>query len=292
MAQSQAQSNTEVDQFSTNRQKRPTVIFFGNGPLADATLEVLQASTEIIFHVRTQAELAQAAEYKRQHPEAYGILASFGVLIKPDFLELFEPTGILNLHPSLLPQYRGPSPIESAILAGDNTFGYSIMKLAEGMDAGPLYHQATVPDLPLEKAAIYHGLATAGAGWIVQNLENLPSPRPQPDQGVSYTKKLRKTDSFLRPDIFPAETILRQIIAFQGFPKPKYNFFNQTCIILQAHLVRVADIVCDLNSAEITNSPLVLKCADQNFIVIDQLQPAGKKPMDARSFINGYGHKN
>lgn len=292
MVSSQPQSSPKTQPSSSDRQKRPTVIFFGNGPLADAALKVLQAATEIILHVRTRAELDQAAELKRQHPEAYGILASFGVLIKPDFLKLFEPTGILNLHPSLLPHYRGPSPIESAILAGDSTFGYSIMKLAEGMDDGPLYHQATVPDLPLEKAAIYRGLATAGADWVVQNLENLPSPRPQPDQGASYTKKLRKSDSFLRPDVFPAETILRQIIAFQDFPKPKYNFFGQTCIILEAHLVQIADIVCDLNSAKITNSPLVLKCADQNFIVIDRLQPAGKNPMDARSFINGYGHKN
>ena len=108
------------------------VIFFGNGPLADAALATLSAAPgiEIIFHARTPADLTTVTNLKRQHPAAFGILASFGVLIKPDLLQLFEPTGILNLHPSLLPAYRGASPIESAILAGDTDFSYSIMKLA------------------------------------------------------------------------------------------------------------------------------------------------------------------
>jgi len=267
------------------------VIFFGNGPLADFCLDILREHCEIIFHARTAADLETAARLKQQHPEAHGILASFGVLIKSDFLQLFEPEGILNLHPSLLPKYRGPSPIESAILAGDNDFGFSIMKLAQKMDAGPIYYQDTLSHLPLNKTTIYQALATAGATWLVEHLDHLPTPQPQDDAAATYTKKLQKTQSFLEPEHYSAAEILRQIIAFQDFPKPKYVFFGKTCIILAAHVVDVAEVICEPSDSELKNSPLALKCADRNFVVIDRLQPEGKKPMDTISFINGYGKK-
>lgn len=270
---------------------RPQVIFFGNGPLADYALETLAKQVEIIFHARKADDLVEASRLKQAHPQAYGILASFGVLIKADFLAQFEPEGILNLHPSLLPKYRGPSPIESAILAGDNDFSYSIMKLAKKMDAGPIYHQATLNNLPLNKLEIYQALATAGATWLSDHLSEIRTLKPQlqDDTKASYTAKLDKTMSFLQPDQYPAHEIFRQIVAYQGFPKPKYQFYGKTCILLQAHLVDATTIVCDPSIIDDLASPLMIKCADRNFVAIDELQPEGKKPMTALAFINGYG---
>ncbi len=273
---------------------KPQIIFFGNGPLADYTLDVLKDHTEILLHARTVADLDQAAKLKQQHPDAFGILASFGIIIKPDFLKLFEPEGIINLHPSLLPKYRGASPIESAILAGDKDFSYSIMKLVKAMDAGPIYHQATLSNLPLDKNIIYQSLATAGATWIVENLSNLRNfkPLPQDNAAATFTNKLDKSMSMLDPSKHTASEILRQIVAYQNFPKPKYVFFNKTCIILKARVLRVTDILCEAAGLDgKSSSPLMIKCADRNFVVVEQLQPEGKKPMDAISFINGYGKK-
>lgn len=271
------------------------IIFFGNGPLADAVLNALTNSplaaehpVEILFHAHTVADLDQAAALKRQFPDAHGVLASFGVLIKSNLLKLFEPEGIINLHPSLLPKFRGASPIESAILAGDTDFSYSIMKLVKAMDAGPIYHQATLEHLPLDKTAIYQALGTAGAEWLLENLAHLPTPQPQDDSAATYTTKFDKSMSFLRPADFPAQTIYRQIVAFQGYPKPKYTFFDKTCIILEAHVLRVTDILCEAAGIDPAASPLMLKCADRNFVVIDRLQPEGKKPMNAHAFMNGY----
>lgn len=257
------------------------VIFFGNGPLADHTLSVLEKHFDIIFHARTSEDLTRVVELKKQYPEAYGILASFGVIIKKDLLEMFEPTGILNIHPSLLPLYRGASPIESAILDGDNTYGVSIMKLAEKMDAGPVYYQTTVtPDNPLRsdlKSHLYKVLAASGAEWLAQNITNLPTPVVQDDKKATFTTKLDKSMSLLQPEKHPAEVILRQILAFQGYPKPKYTFFGHECIILEAHL---------LNQDE--SAPLMIPCQNGQNIAVDYLQPADKKPMDVRSFLNGY----
>ena len=103
-----------------NKAKQNKIIFFGNGPLADFTKQCIENSgtCEIVFHAKNKADLDEVKRLKSATPSLFGILASFGVIIKSDILELFEPIGILNIHPSLLPKYRGASPIESAILNG------------------------------------------------------------------------------------------------------------------------------------------------------------------------------
>ena len=259
-------------------------IFFGNGPLAEATLNQLLTAEnlELVFHTKTKDDLAEVARLKQKNPEIKGILASFGVLIKSDLLELFEPEGILNLHPSLLPLYRGASPIESAILNGDQDFSVSIMKLVKAMDAGPIYYQTTVKasefssNLP-EKSEIYQKLAIIGTNWLIEHLDSLPKPTLQDDEKATFTTKFDKTDSNLSLSEMSATEALNRIRAFQGFPKSKLQIHSHECIILKAHV-----------ETEKSNNPLSFPCQDGNFLVIDQLQPASKKPMDAKSFINGY----
>lgn len=275
---------------------RPKVIFLGNGPLAEYALPVLAEKAEIVFHAREKADLEEVSRLKKQYPEAFAVLASFGVMIPGVMLEEFEPEGILNLHPSLLPKYRGASPIESAIMAGDTEFGYSVMKLVKKMDAGPIYHQEIVNDLPLEKDAIYCGLARHGASWICEHLAEMRdlAPIPQDDKKATYTEKFDKTtDSELRPNEMSAEQIQRQIIAFQGFPKPKYQFFGRKCIILESRFTQggIKDDLQIKKSGEhilYTKKRLFLACRDGSAVEILRLQPEGKRPMDAMGFINGY----
>lgn len=285
-----AGDNEEIRKNST-----PEVVFFGNGLLSNSTLEILKEHFEIIFHAKTAGDLEKVAEIKASHPDAIGILASFGIIVKPEIFNLFEPVGILNIHPSLLPAYRGASPIETAILNGDKDFSYSIMKLVKKMDAGPIYHQETFKNLTIDKATIYRTLATAGATWISEHLDQILAgkiqPAPQDDSKATFTTKFDKSMSFLEPEKYTANELFRQIVAYQNFPKPKYNFFGKTCILLKAHTLRVTDILCEAAGITKTASPLMIKCKDRNFVVIDELQPEGKRPMDARSFVNGYGKK-
>ena len=269
------------------------IIFFGNGPLADYALAVLERECQIVFRARTKEDLEEVKRLKREiYPEAYGVLASFGVIIKSDILELFEPEGILNIHPSLLPLYRGASPIESAILAGDNDFSVSVMKLVKAMDAGPVYCQTTLTtdeikektgeenmssgSLPC-KNDIYKALAETGAEWIVKNLENLPKPVLQNEKRATFCGKMEKSMGVLAPGIDTAEQTLRKIIAFQGFPKPKYAFWGVNCIILGAHICKPGE-----------TAVLTIPCSDGDYVAVDKLQPEGRKPMDAKSFKNGY----
>ena len=185
---------------------KPSVIFFGNGPLADFTLEVLRPAVNLLFHAKTKENLATVKAIKQDHPDAHGVLASFGVMIKQDVLDLFEPEDILNIHTSLLPKYRGASPIESAILAGDSDFSVSVMKLVLACAAGPIYYQTTLKNLPLDKTEIYKNLAHTGATWLRDHLDNLPTPQPQDDSQATFTQKLDKSMSFLAPDKDSAES--------------------------------------------------------------------------------------
>ena len=263
------------------------IIFFGNGPLSEAALEVLKERFEVIFHARRKEDLAEAVRLKKACKDAHGVLASFGVIIPREVLEVFEPEGILNIHPSLLPKYRGPSPIESAILSGERDLGVSVMKLAPGMDAGPIYWQEVVPKLNTwdetgvvtggEKAEIYQALAKAGAEWISQNLADLPAPTMQDDKKATFTAKISKKMGFIDPATEEAEQILRKIVAFSGFPKVKYAVYGQNCIILAAHVVKRGGTAL-----------LLIPCAGGQNLAIDRLQPEGRRPMDAKSFINGY----
>ena len=253
------------------------IIFFGNGPLSDYVLAVLERKFEVIFHARTREDLARAVELKHEFKDAHGILASFGVMVPESVLEVFEPEGILNVHPSLLPKYRGASPIESAILNGDDDFSVSVMKLVKAMDAGPVYYQETLKNLPLNKDEIYRALAEIGAEWISEHLNNLPKPTDQDEKEATFCGKFDKSMSLLTPETDTAKQTLRKIIAFQGFPKPKYAFCGISCIILEAHIVESGDAAL-----------LTMPCADGHFIAIDRLQPEGRKAMDVKSFLNGY----
>ena len=267
------------------------IIFFGNGPLADYALAVLERECQIIFHARKKEDLEEVKKLKLANPDAYGVLASFGVIIKTDVLELFEPEGILNIHPSLLPAFRGASPIESAILSGDTDFSVSVMKLVKAMDAGPVYYQTTLSGADIAsqtnselisglippKVAVYQALAETGAEWICRNLDDLPNPTSQDNEKATFCQKFDKSMSPLTPETDTAEQTLRKIVAFQGFPKSKFAFYGQNCIILEAHMLKQGE-----------TAVLAIPCTDSLSVAIDKLQPEGRKAMDAKAFLNGY----
>ena len=263
---------------------KPKVIFFGNGPLATAVFSALKDEIELVLWAKKKEDLLEVqkimegAEYK-----IYGILASFGILIPRNVLELFEPEGILNIHPSLLPELRGPSPIETAILRGDTEFGVSIMKLVPKMDAGPIYYQRKIAfNKFVQKAEIYEVLGKTGGEWLIKNLEHLPEPILQDEDLATYCEKLDTSMAVLKPSEQTAEEMMDQVRAFSGFPKTRFEAFGMDCIIITAHLSNEPEVIKG-------RSDLSIMGKDGLYLVIDTLQPAGRKVMDAKSFVNGYG---
>jgi len=209
-----------------------------------------------------------------------GVLVSYGKIIPQSIIDLFEP-GIINVHPSLLPKYRGPSPVESAILNGDTETGVTIMQLSKAMDAGPIYRQVIVPLQDTETAPeLELQLGELGAqelGLLLPSIVNESlQPIPQDDTLATYCKLLSKDNSQLTPMNVTAEQAERQVRAYLGFPKTKVTVEGHSIVITKAHV------------STSHSSPLDLECQDGQFLSIDELIGPSGRTMTAAAFLNGY----
>lgn len=209
-----------------------------------------------------------------------GVLASFGKIIPKTTIELFNH-GIINIHPSLLPSYRGPTPIETAIANGDKETGVTIMKLAPEMDAGPIYIQKkytlsskeTSPDL-------YKNLAVIGADLLVMCLPKIINnsilPKPQPNNNVTYCSLLKKEDAWIDFSKITSEKAGRLIRAHLIFPKTKVIIENYQITITKAHISKDRKTALDI------------ECLDKNYLIIDELIISNGKKMTSKEFLNGH----
>jgi methionyl-tRNA formyltransferase len=222
-----------------------------------------------------------------------GVLVSYGKIIPQAIINLFEP-GIVNVHPSLLPKYRGPSPVESAILHGDTETGVTIMHLSAAMDAGPIYNQVTVPLNDTETAPeLEKHLAELGAQQLSVTLPSIMSgalqPTPQHNEVATYCQLLRKEDGLLTAekitkDAITAEQAERRVRAYLAYPKTKVTVTGQHIVVTKAHVTSPQA----LQAAEKQPSVLDLACIDGQFLTIDELIGPSGKIMDAKAFLNGY----
>lgn len=213
-------------------------------------------------------------------PDA-AILAAYGNIIPQPVIDMF-PDGIINLHPSLLPAYRGPTPIETPILKGDSATGVSIMQLTAGMDSGPVYVQQSVDIAPdIDKFTLCEHLHTLGASLLLDNLDAILDgslqPTPQDDSRATFSKLIIKSDGILDTDK-PAVQLEREVRAYAGWPGTRTTLGSVDVIVTKSHVSDTAE-------------ELSLRCKDGNYLVIDYLKPAGKKEMPAGAFLAGYKDK-
>jgi len=209
-----------------------------------------------------------------------GILVSYGEIIPKKTLELFTP-GIINVHPSLLPKYRGPSPIESAIVNRDNKTGVTIMCLVSAMDAGPIYLQVPYAlDFTETKPELYDTLFTLGTNLLISKLSAILSgelqPIPQDDNDASYCALLSKEDGNLDlTALTPGEAEAR-VRAYLGYPRTRVTIGEYNIIVTKAHGVMTQ------------KTPLDLECTNGAFLSIDELIAPSGKTMSANDFLRGY----
>ena len=210
-----------------------------------------------------------------------GVLSSYGLIVPQAVIDLFHP-GIINIHPSLLPLYRGPSPIETAIISGDSQTGVSIMKLSAEMDAGPIYAQEIYQLDGTETAPeLYETLSALGGRMLIETLPSIIEgsllPSPQANAAI-YCYLLKKEDAFLHPDEMTAIQAERQVRAYLAFPKTKLPYRSESIIVTKAH------VATDETSAK----DLVVAFKDSSYLIIDELiSPSGKR-MSGQAFRNGY----
>ncbi|MEK7640183.1 MAG: methionyl-tRNA formyltransferase [Patescibacteria group bacterium] len=216
-----------------------------------------------------------------------GIVVAYGKIL-PESLLNDLPHGWVNAHASLLPRWRGASPIQHAILAGDTVTGVSLMQLEPGMDTGPTFAVATVPITPSTNSAMLaEVLAASSAKLLSENLISyLIGERalvPQPAVGITTAPKITPADGAARW-VDAASVIERAVRAFTPWPRVSAQAETLTFKILTAS--------CAEGSAKpgfVALHPRGCSVGTgKGLLILETIQPAGKKPMDVHAFLRGH----
>lgn len=215
------------------------------------------------------------------------VLVAYGRIISQSVIDLF-PRGIINIHPSLLPKYRGPTPIESAILNGDSQTGVSIMQLSAGMDDGPVYAQKTLELSNDTKMALYQKIAAVSTELFFtvfpDILDGLATPSVQDDSKATYSRLIDKKDGVIDWNE-PAETIERKIRAYAYWPQSKTQLAGLEVVIADATIT--SDIHLKPGEIMATKNQLYIGTVT-TAVAIKSIKPAGKKEMPVQAFLSGY----
>ena len=223
------------------------------------------------------------------------IVAAFGQILPQAVLDL-PRDGTLNIHASLLPKYRGVSPISEAILQGDAETGITIMLIDAGVDTGPILLQRAIPIADDDTTGnLTSKLAALGASTL---LEALPlwvqgeiTPQPQDERLASHTHMLRKENGKIDWNC-PADVLARTVRAFTPWPGAYTNWGNRLLKIISAHRV-LADTGSEARAGTVglrkeNGLQTLAVAAGSGLLIIEKLQLEGKKVMSADEFLRGY----
>jgi methionyl-tRNA formyltransferase len=228
---------------------------------------------------------AEAAEAFRGHAADVAIVVAYGMILPKAILEA-PPLGCLNLLASLLPRWRGAAPIERAIEAGDEETGVTIMRPIAELDAGPICLQRAEAIAPNDDyGSLAPRLSALGGELLVEALDDEPPFRDQPDQGITYAEKIDPTERLLDP-ARPADELERRVRALT----PHIGSYveldgGERLGVRRAALVPGADDVGP-GSLEVRGGQ-VLYGAAQGVLELLEVQPPGKRAMDAAAWVRG-----
>ncbi len=218
----------------------------------------------------------QSSKLKAQSsPFDFLVVVAYGQILSPAILALPRIAPV-NLHPSLLPRWRGASPIHHALLAGDAETGVTIQQMAEALDAGPILAQERLPLRPTETyASLRQTLAEKGASLLIRTLKNPLHPVPQETGSVTLCNKLTRRDGEADPGRMTAEEIDRRVRALNPWPGVTCPIQGMTMKLLRTSLKEKPDT-------------LPLSCAKGTTLFITELQPPSGKPMSGAAWMRGH----
>lgn len=216
------------------------------------------------------------------------VVAAYGQLLSADVLKLADGRW-LNVHASLLPAYRGATPIQQAIFDGKPATGVTIMEVTPPLDAGPIVAQTKIPIEPDDTAgSLSEKLAKAGQQLLVEILPDYLAgklkPKPQDDRQASVTKTLTKTSG--RIDwTKPADYLARHVRAMQPWPGAWTKLGDNPVVITKAH----TEAAGSNPPGDFSGNKTVLTVGTgSGNLVIDELKPAGKQGMAGADWLRGY----
>ncbi|MBZ7976301.1 methionyl-tRNA formyltransferase [Campylobacter sp. RM12637] len=208
------------------------------------------------------------------------IVAAYGKILPKEILDIAP---CINTHASLLPYYRGASPIQSAILNGDIISGVTLMNMDIGLDTGDILYQQELNIKDLNSPQVFDKMSKLSAKMLLEFLEN-PNyfqPIKQDDSKATHTKIIKKQDGLI--ELNNAKEIYQKYLAFYDWP----NIFLENGLKLNE---------LELNECESDNKEGLIKEIGKNYLILTckkgslkvyKLQDAGKKSLDANVYVNG-----
>ena len=299
------------------------IVFFGTPDFAVPTLDALHDSRHPIVGVVTQPDRARgrgqhsqpgpvkqrAEQYgltilqpERLRDEAFlealralnadlGVVAAYGKILTDAVLSI-PRRGLINVHASLLPKYRGAAPIHRAVMAGDTMTGVTIMRVVKALDAGPMLAKATRPIGENETSAeVERDIALIGARALVEAVDALATGRaseaPQDESAATYAHKIEKIDGIIDWSR-PARDIHNQIRGLHPWPHAYSELQGERTILLRSEVERA------LPGAKSAPGTVIDAHTDQfrvqtgdGVLRLLMLQREGRRPLTAREFLAG-----
>lgn len=255
-----------------------------NPPVADVAEEL----GIDVFQPESVNDDESVARIRAADPEAMTVCA-FGAIVKEPLLSL-RP--IFNVHPSLLPRWRGAAPVERAIAAGDIETGVSIMRLVEALDAGPVCAQQAVPISDADYGELAPTLARLGGDLLVEALDAAANGGVEwTDQeamggeaAVTYAEKIEREDRLLAPKEMTASEMVARIHALTPHIGAMIELANGDPLRVEAAAVSADSVAPGV--AEEHDGRLVIG-ASEGAIELLRVKPAGGKAMDVESYLRG-----
>ncbi len=254
---------------------------------------VKQRAQELDIQVEQPPSLRNLDAVSRlaAHAPDLVVVAAYGRLLPTKVLDL-PRFGCLNLHPSLLPRHRGPSPVAGAILAGDDATGVTVMLLDEGMDTGPIVAQrlrsiGPEDDAETLTAALFRDGAALLNEIIPDWIAGAVAPVPQDDEQATYTSKLERADG-IADWTRPAEFLCRQQRAYAPWPGLHTKWDGK-----EVKLLDVAPIpygYAEPGMVTTTDDEPIAVGSGRGRLAVRRLQLEGRRAADAADFVRGYPH--
>ncbi|UCF05123.1 MAG: methionyl-tRNA formyltransferase [bacterium] len=221
----------------------------------------------------------------------FSVAVAFGLIFPVSVLEI-PSRGSINLHASLLPSYRGASPVNGAIVNGELFTGVTTMEMVKALDAGPIYLQRTVPIDPMENAGeLSDRLAAQGASLLIETLQGIEAgtiaPVPQPEEGVHSAPRLGKRDGLIPWDR-DAIGVHNHIRGMNPWPG-SFTYYRGR--YLKVHRAQPWDCIPhDHRPGQILvcEGEHVIVACGRGSVRLVRLQSEGKRPLDAAQFLRGY----
>ncbi len=230
-------------------------------------------------------ELPEGTDDPGPSARAAVVVCAFGALIKEPLLSAHE---ILNVHPSLLPRWRGAAPVERAIMAGDERTGVSIMRLTAGLDSGPVCATAAEQISPEDDYGTLAGrLEALGAEALLKVLDDDPPCLEQPQEGITYAEKITPADRLLDP-ARPAVELERTVRALHPHIGARVSLEDGGLLgVRRARVAEDTDGERPPAGVFAHDGRLLLACSP-GLLELLEVQPPGARAMDAGAYLRGH----